>query len=88
VCVRLEGDSPMVEQLRGGVRVCSGLRLRRGTTLVTTAQMSMACFELLSQVVGVVVFCVGCVCLCSRVCSCGSVRFGALCMNAFSSQMI
>jgi hypothetical protein len=42
----------MVEELRRAVRACSGLRFRRGTSLVTTAQLSTACFVLLSRVVG------------------------------------
>jgi hypothetical protein len=51
--VLLEGASPMVEELRrGAVRAYSGPRFRRGTSLVTTAQLSMACFVLLSWVVG------------------------------------
>jgi hypothetical protein len=35
----------------GVVRACSGLRLRRDTSLVTTAQVSAACLDLLSHVV-------------------------------------
>jgi hypothetical protein len=58
--VQLE-DSLVVEELRGR-RVCSGLRLRRDTTLVTTAQTSAAFFDLLSQMVGDGVCCRGCVC--------------------------
>jgi hypothetical protein len=50
--VWLEGVSPMVEELSRAVRACSGLRFRRGTSLVTTAQLSTACFVLLSRVVG------------------------------------
>jgi hypothetical protein len=50
--VWFEGDSPMVEELRRAVRACSGLRFCRGTSLVTTAQLSTTCFVLLSRVVG------------------------------------
>jgi hypothetical protein len=34
-----------------------------------------------------VVCCVGCVCFCSEVCSCGGVCFGPLCTNVISSYM-
>jgi hypothetical protein len=56
--VWLEGVSHMVEELRRAVQACSGLRFRRGTSLVTTAQLSSACFVLLSRVVGGGVSCV------------------------------
>jgi hypothetical protein len=52
----------------GGCWVCSELRLWRDSALVTTAQESTACFDLLSQLVGVgsvlpwvCLFCSGCV---------------------------
>jgi hypothetical protein len=66
--VQLE-DSLVVEELRGR-RVCSGLRLRRDTTLVTTAQTSATFFDLLSQMVGDGVCCCGLFVL-FKVCSCG-----------------
>jgi hypothetical protein len=53
--------------------------------LVMTAWVLTACFELFSQVVRVVVCCVGCVCLCLGVCSCGGVCFDVLYINASSS---
>jgi hypothetical protein len=49
--VQLEGDSPMVEELRGAVWTCSGLRLCRDTALVTMAQVLVACFDFLSHLV-------------------------------------
>jgi hypothetical protein len=58
---------------------------RRGTTLVTTAQVSAACFGLLSHVVRMVVCCIGCVCFCSGVRSYGDVYFGLLCTDAVFS---
>jgi hypothetical protein len=74
----------MVEELRGG-QACSGLRLRRDTSLVTTTQVLTASFELLSKWSELVVCCVGCVCLWSGDCSCGGGCFDALCINASSS---
>jgi hypothetical protein len=68
--LQFEDDSPMVEEL-GGLLVPGCLQrvaLRRGTTLVTVAQVAVACFSLLSQLVGdggvwfwVYLFCSGCV---------------------------
>jgi hypothetical protein len=60
---------------------------RRDTALVTTTQVSAACFGLLSHVIedgGVL--CRVC-CSCSGVCSCGGVCFGPLCTNVVSSYM-
>jgi hypothetical protein len=45
-----EGDDSMVEEL-GGRRACSGLRLWSDIALVTMAQESAACVDLLSHVV-------------------------------------
>jgi hypothetical protein len=74
----------MVEELRRAVRACSGLRFRRGTSLVTTAQLSTACFVLLSRVVGGGgVVCRVCLFL-FGVCLCGGVCFGVLCTNCYS----
>jgi hypothetical protein len=65
--VQFEDDSPMVDEL-GGCWCLQRVALRRGTTLVTAAQVAVACFGLLSQLVGdggvwfgVCLFCSGCV---------------------------
>jgi hypothetical protein len=68
------------------VRACSGLRLRRDTSLATTSQVLTACSELLSQVVVGGVLCRVRL-LCSEVCSCGGVRFGVFCIINSSSYM-
>jgi hypothetical protein len=41
----------MVTGSSGAVRACSELQLRRDPALVTTAQVSAACFDLLSHLV-------------------------------------
>ena len=53
VCVRLEGDSPMVEEFRLPLRPVAGHDIWRGTPLVTTAQFAGGFFWLISQVVAV-----------------------------------
>ena len=55
MCVRLEGDSSMVEEFGLPLRSAAGHDIWRGTALVTTAQFSMVYFQLFSQVVVVVV---------------------------------
>ena len=53
MCVRLEGDSPMVEEFGLPLRPAAGRDFWRGTVLVTTAQFAGGFFWLLSQVVAV-----------------------------------
>ena len=53
MCVRLEGDSPMVEEFGLPLRPAAGRDIWRGTTLVMTAQFAGGFFRLLSQVVEV-----------------------------------
>jgi hypothetical protein len=58
----------------------------RGTASVTTAQVSAACFGLLSHViVAGGVLCWVRLFFCSWACSCGGVCFGPFCTNAVSS---
>ena len=52
-CVRLEVDSPMVEEFELPLRPAAGRGIWRGTALVTTAQSAGDFFWLLSQVVAV-----------------------------------
>jgi hypothetical protein len=51
VHVQFEDDSPMVEEL-GSCRCLQRVALRRGTTLVTEAQVAAVCLSLLSQLIG------------------------------------
>ena len=51
MCVRLEDDHPVVELFELSLKIVAGRGIWRGTTLVTTAQFTMAYFRLLSQVV-------------------------------------
>ena len=53
MCVRLEGDSPMVEEFELPLWPATGRDIWRGTALVTTAQFAGGFFWLLSQVVAV-----------------------------------
>ena len=53
MCVRLEGDSPMVEEFGLPLRPAAGHDIWRGTALVTTTQFAGGFFWLLSQVVAV-----------------------------------
>jgi hypothetical protein len=75
----------MVEERGKAVRACSGPRLRRGTSLVTTAQVLKAGFVFLSQVVGGggVLCRVVCVCSLFEGLLCRGVRFGELCINCY-----
>jgi hypothetical protein len=57
-CVRLEGTVPRWRSAGRPFGACSGPRLRRGTSLVTTTQMLKAGFVFLSKWSGVVVCCV------------------------------
>jgi hypothetical protein len=51
VWVRLESGSPLVEEFGLPLRLAAGHDLWRGTALATTAQFTMVCFGLSSQVV-------------------------------------
>jgi hypothetical protein len=80
----------MVEEHEMAARACSGPRLHRGTSLVTTVHVLKAGFAFLSQVVGgdgVLCRVVSCrvVCVCSLFMGllCGGVRFGELCTNCY-----
>ena len=53
MCVRLEGDSPMVEEFELQPRPAGGRDIWRGTALVTTVQFASGFFWLLSQIVAV-----------------------------------
>ena len=53
MCVRLEGDSPMVEEFGLPLRPAAGHDIWSGTALVTTAQFAGGLFWLISQVVAV-----------------------------------
>jgi hypothetical protein len=74
VCVRLEGDSSMVEEVRGpfGFAACCDFGVaqrwwqrRRCRRLVSNSSPEWGGGDVLCR----------CVCLCSRVCLCGGVRF-------------
>ena len=61
MCVRLEGDSPMVEEFGLPLRPTAGHDIWRGTALVTTAQFAGGFFFApLSSCGGVVFCCVSC----------------------------
>jgi hypothetical protein len=86
VYLQPEDDNPSWRS-SGVVWACSGLRLRRDTALVTRAQVSAACFDLLSHLAEFGgVFCWVHLFL-FRVCLCGGVRFDVFCTNASSSYM-
>ena len=53
MCVRLEVDSPMVEEFELPLRPAASRNIWRGTALVTTAQFTGGFFWLLFQVVAV-----------------------------------
>jgi len=53
VCVRLEGDSPIVEEFELPLRLAAGRDIWRGTALVTTTQFTGDFFWLLSPFVAV-----------------------------------
>ena len=53
MCVRLEGDSPIVEEFELPLRLAAGRDIWRGTALVTAAQFAGGFFWLLSQVMAV-----------------------------------
>ena len=63
MCVRLEGDGPMVEEFEMSLWLAAGRDIWRGTALVTTAQFAGDFFWLLFQfvVVKCSVVCVVCV---------------------------
>ena len=53
MCVRLEGDNPIVEEFELPLRPAAGRDICRGTALVTMAQFTGGFFWLLSQFVAV-----------------------------------
>ena len=53
MCVRLEGDSPIVEEFELPLRLAAGRDIWRGTALVTTTQFTGDFFWLLSPFVAV-----------------------------------
>jgi len=73
VCVRLEGDGPMVEEFEMSLWLAAGRDIWRGTALVTPPQFTGDFFWLLFQFVAV-----KCSVVCV-VCVCGGVRFDTLC---------